>query len=477
MRRLLPLALLAVAVSGAGSPPAGAVDLEGTWYVLIHYTDSATANPEVTRWLDRIWEFEREGDRLVWRDYPIVVFEDQSGRWEGRKRTLTAWEPNAAQWQEIAAGLQVNQRGSTRKVLFGSDDEGWSSRSPGRRSLGVVSYEQHWSIENVRGLPVFTWRDSLGTAAEDGFDGITRFETEVVEGDGNLLVGRYRRDESKRGTFRMIRAGSATGLRSGGKTPNQKAMERAMQQMLSPSGPVAEDLRERILEALASYHVDPRAVDLDALVGRALERARSGADEEAIGRLLGDEIAAAVRARFESRAHLIPPPQPPDPAVRYAFPFPPDPPRELIQGVDGRFSHQGPNRFAFDFALPPGTPVLAAREGTVIEVIDGFDEGGPSPRFRGRANTVLVAHADGTWAVYAHLARGIPVKVGDRVERGQEIGRSGRSGYVAAPHLHFAVWARSSGEEKAATVPVRFEGGPEGLVPEEGRRYPPPGSP
>lgn len=477
MRRLLPLSLLALVAIAGWSRPAGAVELEGTWYVLIHYTDSATANPDATRWLDRIWEFERQGDRLVWRDYPIVVFEDQSGRWEGRKRTLTAWEPNSAQWEEIAAGLQVNQRGSTRKVLVGSDEEGWSSRPSARRSLGVVSYEQHWTVENVRSLPVFTWRDSLGTAAEDAFDGVTRFETEVVEGDGNLLVGRYRRDESKRGTFRMIRAGSATGLRSGGKTPNQKAMERAMQQMLSPSGPVAEDLRERIVEGLAAYHVDPRAVDLDGLVARALERARSGADPGSIGRLLEGEIAAAVRARFESRAALIPPRRSPEDSVRYAFPFPPEPPRELIQGVDGRFSHQGPNRFAFDFAMPPGTPVLAARAGTVIEVIDGFDEGGPSPRFRGRSNTVLVVHDDGTWAAYAHLAPGIPVKVGDRVERGQEIGRSGRSGYVVEPHLHFAVWAWDPGEQKPETLPIRFEGGSEGVIPEEGRRYPAPGGP
>ncbi len=471
MRRALLLALSCLAASVL-SRGAAAVELEGTWYVLIHYTDSATANPEVTRWLDRIWEFERQGDQLVWRDYPIVVFEDQSGRWEGRKRTLTAWEPNAAQWQEIAAGLQVNQRGSTRKVLVGSDEKGWSSRPSGRRSLGVVSYEQHWTIENVRGLPVFTWRDSLGTAAEDAFDGVTRFETEVIEGDGNLLVGRYQRDESKRGTFRMIRAGSATGLRSGGKTPNQKAMERAMQQMLSPSGPVAEDLRERIVEGLAAYHVDPRAVEVEALVGRALELARSGADPTRIGEAIAAEVAAAVRTRLEARSDLIPPPQAHDDSVRYAFPFPPDPPRELIQGVDGRFSHQGPNRFAFDFAMPPGTPVLAAREGTVIEVIDGFDEGGPSPRFRGRSNAVLVVHADGTWAAYAHLARGIPVRVGDRVARGQEIGRSGRSGYVVEPHLHFAVWAFDPREQKAETIPIRFEDGAGGVIPEEGRRYP-----
>ena len=48
MRRLLPLALLVLAATAVPISRAGAVELEGTWYVLIHYTDSATANPEVT---------------------------------------------------------------------------------------------------------------------------------------------------------------------------------------------------------------------------------------------------------------------------------------------------------------------------------------------------------------------------------------------------------------------------------------------
>ena len=82
---------LALAPAAAG---AGEVSLEGTWHVIAHYTDSATNNPCSPRWEDRVWVFQREGDRLRWVDYPIVVLSDDRGRFEGRKRVLGYWEPN-----------------------------------------------------------------------------------------------------------------------------------------------------------------------------------------------------------------------------------------------------------------------------------------------------------------------------------------------------------------------------------------------
>ena len=48
---------LAYAVAGALfalAPAAGAVELEGTWHVLVHYTDDNTANPDQPRWEDRL---------------------------------------------------------------------------------------------------------------------------------------------------------------------------------------------------------------------------------------------------------------------------------------------------------------------------------------------------------------------------------------------------------------------------------------
>ena len=80
----------------AGGASAEGVDLLGTWYVLVHYKDDNAPNPEQERWEDRVWVFEKKGRRLKWTEYPIVVFEDDSGRFERRgtgqyARILHSW--------------------------------------------------------------------------------------------------------------------------------------------------------------------------------------------------------------------------------------------------------------------------------------------------------------------------------------------------------------------------------------------------
>ncbi|MDX1650063.1 MAG: hypothetical protein R3263_09445, partial [Myxococcota bacterium] len=110
-------ALLAVGVALVAAAPAATLELEGTWYVLVHYQDDATSHPDRERWEDRLWVFERDGDRLSWVDYPIVVFQDETGRFEAlgtsrQRRVLHYWEPNEAQLAEITEGLEYNSRGS-----------------------------------------------------------------------------------------------------------------------------------------------------------------------------------------------------------------------------------------------------------------------------------------------------------------------------------------------------------------------------
>ena len=118
------------------------------------------------------------------------------------------------------------------------------------------------------------------------------------------------------------------------------------------------------------------------------------------------------------------------------------PDARVDQGVEGEFSHRdAENRYALDFAVPVGTPVLAARDGVVMQVQDGYrGHGLDYAHDGGRANFVRILHDDGSMALYAHLAEGgALVRVGERVEAGQRIGLSGNTGYSTAPHLHFAV--------------------------------------
>ena len=153
----------------------------------------------------------------------------------------------------------------------------------------------------------------------------------------------------------------------------------------------------------------------------------------------------------------------PDPDVVYAVPFGGSARRPLIQGFDGEGSHLGSMRYSLDFGMPRGTPVLAAREGVVLYLQDGFTEGGANPALLERANLVVIAHRDGTMASYGHLGPGIAVAVGDTVRQGQMLGRSGRTGFAGRPHLHFHVGVRMLGEP-GRTIPFRLRDGDGELI-------------
>ncbi len=129
----------------------------------------------------------------------------------------------------------------------------------------------------------------------------------------------------------------------------------------------------------------------------------------------------------------------------------------VLQGTGSRFSHRELEAWAVDFDMPEGTAVHAAREGTVVRVVDHNDRACWDAGCGRYANFVVVLHGDGTTGEYYHLMHeGAAVVEGERVERGQLIGWSGNTGKSTMPHLHFAVYvARSWG--RTQSVPVRFE--------------------
>lgn len=161
-----------------------------------------------------------------------------------------------------------------------------------------------------------------------------------------------------------------------------------------------------------------------------------------------------------------------DDGVLYQFPFDPSTPRYLDQGNEGNFTHSGAERYAFDFVMPVGTKVLAARAGVVARIVDEYSRGGPDPRLAEMANEVLILHDDGTLGRYRHIAQGgAVVAVGQRVVAGQEIATSGNVGFSTQPHLHFDVRvALMSGT--AATVPIRFTSSAGPLLPSSGSFWP-----
>jgi len=142
------------------------------------------------------------------------------------------------------------------------------------------------------------------------------------------------------------------------------------------------------------------------------------------------------------------------------------------QSHNGVFSHHGSSRFAIDFMMEIGTPVVAAREGVVIQTVEKYSRGGTSEEFRNKANQVYIEHGDGTFGEYAHLKQnGVLVNVGTYVQKGQVIGISGNTGFSSGPHLHFSV-SKVVAEDSTMSLPVKIRT-EEGIFVklEEGKKY------
>ena len=91
---------------------------------------------------------------------------------------------------------------------------------------------------------------------------------------------------------------------------------------------------------------------------------------------------------------------------------------------------------ATDIGVGVGTEVIASKAGTVSRT-QGWD-GSTLTGMQSYGNLVIVDHPDGTQTYYAHLSQ-ILVTNGQSVSQGQVIAKSGRSGNVTGPHLHFEI--------------------------------------
>lgn len=112
----------------------------------------------------------------------------------------------------------------------------------------------------------------------------------------------------------------------------------------------------------------------------------------------------------------------------YLFPVPNS--REITQEYSAEHK-------AIDIAASSGSPVYAAEDGTVsyVQIWDGsYDTTG----MMSYGHMVEIRHADGNTTLYAHLSE-INVQQGEKVVRGQRIGRVGSTGHATGPHLHFEV--------------------------------------
>jgi len=91
--------------------------------------------------------------------------------------------------------------------------------------------------------------------------------------------------------------------------------------------------------------------------------------------------------------------------------------------------HPGNPHYGLDIAAPSGTDIYSPAPG-VVELVnhDMFYSGG----------TLLISHGLGVSSTFIHLSK-VEVTVGQRVERGQLIGKVGSSGRATGPHLDWRI--------------------------------------
>jgi murein DD-endopeptidase MepM/ murein hydrolase activator NlpD len=95
----------------------------------------------------------------------------------------------------------------------------------------------------------------------------------------------------------------------------------------------------------------------------------------------------------------------------------------------GRVISGFPKNDGLDLAVPEGTAVHAAEDGVVAYA---------GNELKGYGNLILIRHSNGYVTAYAHASE-LMVKRNDSVRRGQVIAKSGQSGSVSSPQLHFEI--------------------------------------
>ena len=99
----------------------------------------------------------------------------------------------------------------------------------------------------------------------------------------------------------------------------------------------------------------------------------------------------------------------------------------VIAGYGAKTS--GKQNDGINVAVPEGTPVKAADDGVVTYA---------GNELKGYGNLVLIKHNNGYVTAYAHTSE-LMVKRGDTIKRGQIIAKSGQTGEVQSPQLHFEI--------------------------------------
>lgn len=199
-------------------------------------------------------------------------------------------------------------------------------------------------------------------------------------------------------------------------------------------GDVVEGLQEKD-DAIYGELFDTRAPSLDALTAADLIAGSDSLSENfylssaasTSGSLMlmagkVDECFAEIFRALEERRDSIPPLSHPIPDISY-----------VQTGASVGLKHNSVYKVemrhdGIDFIAPQGTPVYAAADGVVTQVVQSR---------RGMGNTVTIDHGNGYVTRYCLLGD-LTAKKG-KIRRGQQVGTVGITTLLPAPHLHYEV--------------------------------------
>jgi len=143
--------------------------------------------------------------------------------------------------------------------------------------------------------------------------------------------------------------------------------------------------------------------------------------------------------------------------MKYQYPLPKNVEIKIAHPT-GEYAHENfsESKYAIDFLVDVGTPVIAVRGGVVWRTKNDSVTWGLDKNLASEVNFVSVDHGDGIYAEYLHLGKDkVAVKEGKQVKKGDLLGYTGLSGCMDVPHLHFNLFRVEDG--KGISIPVEWE--------------------
>ncbi|MGV7033282.1 peptidoglycan DD-metalloendopeptidase family protein [Methylobacterium symbioticum] len=188
----------------------------------------------------------------------------------------------------------------------------------------------------------------------------------------------------------------------------------------------AKEAAKKLAEAKAAKANAEKAASAE----KAAEKSSKTTAEKAAEKIAAEKKAEAKPEKVAAKAPEKAP-EKPEPASTGSVAAPAAADQNFRWPAKGRvISGYGTSgNEGINIAVPEGTAVKAAEDGTVAYA--GSD-------VKGYGKLVLVRHSNGYVSAYAHNGE-IDVKPGEKVKRGQTIAKSGASGNVTSPQLHFEI--------------------------------------